>query len=306
VKINNRNVILHVDDAGICSNSNSVILELIATQKVDAVSVCVNTAGFEDFSIGLQRLFKSNLNLPEVWLHSNLIEGSFTAKKKGENVCAKTIFPTSFAKLLAQYVFLKKSARQRITESIYLEIKSQLMTLKSQVPYLVVRGLDSHMHTHTIPIVYQALVKIAEEENLRIRLPIEPLYLSSYSDLFKFEYYSGVVKNIIIKILLRQSGVRKTQENFIGVIYSGKMSVSRAIKGIERGCRTNSVTRVLFHPGAGLPSEHTSKSGGKLRKWHESPNRLLETKEILRMYPVTYEDPNITRGRGLERDARSS
>jgi hypothetical protein len=292
--VNLEKILLHIDDAGISVNSNRVICDLISKGLVGGVSVCVNTNGFFDFSKGIHDLLEADFEIPEVWLHSNLIEGAFINDPKRSIGFTKRFFPTSFLKLFLQDVFYPKSMKKKITELIYGEISEQLRILRSNFISIHVTGLDSHQHVHVIPMVHAAINRLAEEENLKLRIPTEPLYLSGISDLLAPKVYLGVLKNMTLKVLLRKSGASAPKENFIGVIYSGEMTAKRALAGCRaiRLSERDLITRILFHPGAGVPTMDTSNTTKYLNKWHESSNRRYEEQELKKLFQMMLDRNN--------------
>ena len=106
-----------------------------------------------------------------------------------------------------------------------------------------------------IPYVFDITCDLAKEYNIKfLRTTLEPRYFSlSKKDIYRlFGHSTNLLKYFLLnkfattnKKLLNQYGL-STNDNFIGVLYTGIMSPTSIIAGLNS--RLEGVTELLFHP----------------------------------------------------------
>ena len=274
-------VVTHADDFGVIAESTEIFLDLLQKKAIDEISIVSNCLGFQDSIAELNSYLKDQNNV-KIWGHLNLIEGNFInlnpISKEPSN-----FFPSNFYKLFVINYFSSKKKKHKISLQIAEEFDSQINVLKSNLYPVELYGIDSHMHLHCIPIVWNEYEKLAKQHNLKMRVPSERLYLSDPIDLVRFTYLIGIIKNIVLKVL-NSSNIGKHESNFVGVIYSGEMTAKRAIKGLDKFSKVKNEfeLRVLFHPGKPTNMHSSSQTSRKLRRWYGSRNRHREYSEAIK------------------------
>jgi len=197
-------------------------------------------------------------------------------------------FKHSFFGLWRAYVSSDHRQKKRLKKAIRDEIACQLNRFIDAVGERHPLRVDSHMHFHMIPFVFDALMSLRDEFNLEfVRNPYEIMYFSGRDSIC----YIGMnpLKNLLLNRLAKRNiteartlGLQSNQY-FIGVLTTGQMtysSVQKALAKLKRHKITGSVD-LLFHPG-GVRGRHavdwTSKS--MFKEYYASPNRNAESEML--------------------------
>lgn len=252
---------LHADDFGMFYQESERILECSLRGGLTGISVMPTG---KDFLSTMDRLVSENSKLlNNLTIHLNLMEGHCCAEQKNVDLLVdeKGYFNLSFARLLAvSYIpGLRKQMYRQIKDEIYAQInKSQKYfgTKKLQ--------LDSHYHVHMVPVVFDALMSVIEEQKLDvsyIRMPIErlSLYIGKLHKLKDFKYINlikvGILNVLSYRNNLKYSSKLKQYEKklFVGVMCSGRMiyeNIMVLLPGIQEKSRKDNLNvELLFHPG---------------------------------------------------------
>ncbi len=195
-----------------------------------------------------------------VSLHINLVEGRCMGKAEENNLLTdeKGNFRHTFVGLYKLSLFHGK----KFEDEVYKEIKAQVLYWKSILPDGAPFSLDSHQHTHMIPLVFKALMRVLKDERIApqyIRIPAEPLlpYIKTPSLYFTYSPVN-LVKQWLLKILWAIDKRYIDEDNFpaayfFGVLFSGNMDENRVSKilphYIKMAEKNKKDIEVLFHPG---------------------------------------------------------
>ena len=248
---------IHADDYGMNAKCNARIQTCWEQGCVNAVSVMVN---------GNEPLLPEDSRVP-VALHLNLVEG-------------KALTPAEQVPLLVREDgYLKHSffwlmilslspKRRQLEQQLYLEIQAQLVQFQRLFPNERELLLDSHQHTHMIPLVFSTLLRAIRDLGLEVsymRIPAEPIgpFLREPS-LYLTYRPTNLVKNAVLNFLwyfnrkqFRESGI--STAIFCGILFSGEMDQRRLAKVFPHFLRLaqnrGMDLEFLFHPGAILPGE---------------------------------------------------
>ncbi|MBQ3054914.1 MAG: ChbG/HpnK family deacetylase [Oscillospiraceae bacterium] len=236
------------DDYGLNEASSVRILECVRKGALNKVSVFPNLGRVE-----LQPLWEvPNLR---VSLHLNLVEGCCMAETEAVGLLADQngAFRHTFGGLFLQSLLHPK----QLEEQLFREIRAQVRFWKQALPQGVPFCIDSHQHTHMIPAVWNALVRVLREERIRpdyIRIPAEPIlpYLKAPTAFHPI----NLVKQWLLKGLWginRKRGEQFPTACFFGILFSGKMDekrVQRVLPHYETIAENQQMDlEVLFHPG---------------------------------------------------------
>lgn len=260
---------IHADDYALTKNISKSILEGVNGGKLDSISVVPNMAYYED----AVRLWKQELKTerePKISVHLNFMEGHCCASKEKVYLLVdeRGYFKLSWIDLV-KYNY-NYSKYEEVKKQLKIEIKEQINRVIKDYELLKNRKLrvDSHQHTHMIPIVMKALLEVVEEE----KIPVEYIRISKevvipYFKQIKFyPTYSPInmVKVTILnffsmedeKLLKR----RKIPTMILsGVFMSGHMDIERVtalLPDLKKKAEKKNVTlEVLFHPGKALKEE---------------------------------------------------
>lgn len=260
---------IHADDYGLTENTSKQIIEGINANKLNSISVMPNMVYFEEACL----LWKQNMvkkQIPKLSVHLNFMEGHCLANVEQLSylVDENGYFRLSWGDLVKyNYSF---RLRSKVKKQLKLEIKAQIKRVVEAYEIDPCKELrvDSHQHTHMIPIVMEALMESMEEEKWKaeyIRISREVIfpYIRAIS-LWKKHEVVNTVKVLVLnffyfcdKSLLQNNGI----EDMIlsGVFFSGEMSYKRVRKilpYLKKIAQTkNCNLEILFHPGKALENE---------------------------------------------------
>ncbi|MBQ7975512.1 MAG: ChbG/HpnK family deacetylase [Clostridia bacterium] len=275
------------DDYGMSACGNSRIENCLENGVLNKVSVLLN-GEISDFK---QRLSGSDTTLS---LHINLVEGRPLSEPNDVDLLISDdgYFKYSFVGLF----FLSMSnKRKEFEKQIYIEIQNQIRVWKIAMGDNTSISIDSHQHTHMIPLIFKILMRVIRDEDLSvssIRIPAEPISPYLFTPSLYFEYKPiGLIKQWLLKILalvnrneLVKSKIKSAY--FMGIMFSGKLNEARIKKllpnYLKLAEKENRDIEIGFHPGY-------VKSGEKLidgsrqdfSKFYYSPWRNTEYNTLL-------------------------
>lgn len=241
------------DDYGLCDISSMHIQQCIDEGALNKVSIFPNLDLFDLDEIARGKDIR-------VSLHLNLVEGRCMADADGLDLI--TYENGNFKHTFIGLLMLNLFRRKKLEAQIYKEIKAQVLFWKSILPPNLPFCIDSHQHTHMIPAVFKALVRVLSEEKIDLeymRIPIEPIlpYIKTPSLYFTYSPIN-IIKQWLLKFLWLFNKRRAKKHSipashFFGILFSGKMDEERVnkilpkyIKMAEKDGRD---IEVLFHPG---------------------------------------------------------
>lgn len=291
----------HADDYAVSLSSSQDIRNLEEKGVLDSISIIPNMNAFESAA----PMLKSFPQAIKRSVHLNFMEGK-SCLDKGEIpdlVDNDSCFKVSWGSLLlASFNPIK---RGRIKRQLADEIAAQVeKCITSGLVDPRALRLDSHQHTHMIPLVQDALfdaVDILEtqgEKVVFVRNTEDPISLYFHSmDTLKGFSFSNMLKCIILnsfslrlKRKLKERGL--PIEYLCGVFYSGHMDEKRLDKVLpffeKLAIKKNRRVEVLFHPGSVKKEEITpefTKPG--FVQFHLSNNRHIEFDALCRISGVS-------------------
>ena len=241
------------DDYGLCDMSSMRIQQCLDEGALNKVSVFPN---FEQ--VDLQRISKDKSI--RISLHLNLVEGKCMADADEIKLIADKNgdFRHTFGGLFKLNLFHRK----KLEDQLYKEIRAQVLFWKKILPKETPFCIDSHQHTHMIPAVFKALVKVLRDEKIHLdymRIPAEPIlpYIKKPSLYFSYRGINLIKQwllNFLWVINKRQAQKYKIPTSyFFGILFSGKMDEKRVNQILPEYIRLaekyNRDIEVLFHPG---------------------------------------------------------
>ena len=238
------------DDYGISSQSNTRIEECLKNGVLNKISILPN-GNASNFT---ERLLDENVKLS---LHLNLIEGYPLSKKEDVSllVTDKGFFKYSFIGLFFLSIF---GNRNLLEKQIYNELKMQIDFWKKKMGEKTPILIDSHQHTHMIPLIFKTLMRVIREEEVSveyIRIPAEPIlpYIKSPSLYLKYSPV-GLVKQWLLKFLnfvnrkeLKKANIKSAA--FMGVLFSGRLTEDKINKLLPHYKKQNENIEIAFHAG---------------------------------------------------------
>ncbi len=286
---------IHADDYALSPNSDKDILNLCKLGKLDSISIIPNLDIFQN---SVSQFITEKQNFPKeinVSVHLNVMEGKCCADKDSlpDLVNEQGLFTVSWGKLFIwNYIPWKKNI-------IKLQLKKEISAqIKKCIEANIITAdkirIDSHQHPHMIPLFFDSIIEVLEEEKFQaeyIRNTQDPLSFYFMSGGFKDISISNVIKCILLNHFSKHARkiLKKRQlpvSYLCGVFFSGKMDarIEKYIQAfIKNSKKNNYITELLFHPGLMLSEEinyEFTKAG--FNDFHLSENRAIEYKEVLK------------------------
>lgn len=246
-----KKLIINADDFGLSKGNNEAIKQGFLSGVITSTSLLTNTEGF----INATEEILPQISDIDLGFHFNLMEGkSLTKSPLLSN--ADGTFNNSYGQLIL------KSTQKDFLNAIEAEFRLQI---EKMLKYAQPSHVDSHVHTHAIPNIFKLVSKLAQEYGIKyIRTQKElPYFVAEKS--FNTKFALNIIKNILLNtftaenVNLLKNNNFKTNDYFIGVLYTGFMDEKAILEGLKKIEKDNSVTEIIFHPYIAL--EDTDKKG---------------------------------------------
>lgn len=287
---------IHADDFGESVQASRDILECIRAGKLDSISVLSNMSCFSDCVAMYREAQPSFPKVPAISVHMNFMEGSCLSDPSAVSdlVDGEGHFSISWGKLfLGSYL----PGRKKLKEQLKAEMKAQIEVVLGAFPEMKKLRIDSHQHTHMIPVVVDALFEVLRENNWQVayirnaKEPIGP-FLREFS-LYKTYRPVNFVKNMILNycswFLERRLKKEHLEPMYLwGLIMSGHMDSVRVEKLLpamkKKAEKKGRTLEILFHPGQVGQEEITAEfSQQEAIAFHVSADRHVEKAAVMRM-----------------------
>jgi predicted glycoside hydrolase/deacetylase ChbG (UPF0249 family) len=227
-----RRLIVNADDFGFTPAVTAGILEAHAAGSVSSTSMMVQCAGWED---GVRHA-RATAALG-VGLHLNLLVGAPLAR-----VPSLTDSRTGRYHSLASII--RNALLGRIErDEVVAECQAQLAALRDAG--IRVTHLDSHRHTHALPVIRRAVASVAAGLGLPLRRPVESHWANA----------GGVASHLrrgVLGIAWRATSIgaprTRAADHFVGVSMQGSARFAErftaALASLAAG-----TTEIMVHPG---------------------------------------------------------
>lgn len=227
-----RQLIVNADDFGFTPAVTAGILEAHAAGTVTSTSMMVRCAGWED---GVRQA-KATPTL-EVGLHFNLLVGaplaavpSLTDRRSGRFL--------SLAAIVARAL-----ARRIDAGEVTAECEAQLMAIGNAG--IGCTHIDSHRHTHALPVIRRAVAAVAARRGLALRRPLESHVRVAGG--LRSQFHRAVIGAAWRTSGITAPGTRGT-DHFIGITLQGDRRFAGHLASAVDGLATGS-TELMVHPG---------------------------------------------------------
>lgn len=286
---------IHADDYALTVKTSEDILALMKEGILDGISVIPNTSCFDDCMSRLVESIPDLPFLPKMAVHLNLVEGLCLSDGDVSltGYTWKSLFLVSFDPLKRRTV--KGKLKREIEEQIkkgWTAINLCLKTARDMgIPCEQEKlRIDSHQHSHVIPVVWSALREVIRENGYDveyIRDPGEPLrpFFKAHS-LWKSYNLTNLAKNRILAMLSPKVQNLDKKEGrppmyLWGLMMSGRMDarrVSKLFPLITAAAKRDDVNlEILFHPGRMGEHELTDEIPvSSAQSFYLSTNRDME------------------------------
>ena len=238
--------ILNADDFGMSEAYNRAVLEGYSSGILKSASIAANGEAFEE---AWRKVIPACPELG-VGIHLNVIEGKSLCMRLDRLTDADGNFNNSYVQLLLKSLNKKDTA---FMEQLEKEFRAQI---EEVMKYTKVTHIDSHVHVHSIPAIFELVCKLASEYGIKqIRSQYEKPYI--IPDVFKhlnLKYPVNLIKVMLLNFftLLNESKVHKYQLNtndyLIGVAYTSMMNSLTVSYGLMAIKYDRVTVEALIHP----------------------------------------------------------
>lgn len=250
--------IVHADDCGLSEGITNSILKCHDTGWLQRTSIVVTGAAWQ-YAVSTLRE-RPHLG---VVAHLNLFEGVplSPAAEVDLLVDRRGRFNRGFLQLWRRTLASRSATRLR--SQVRLELRRQLERFGDAFGRAGSVSVDSHLHYHVIPGVFNELLPLCGEFSVHsVRLPRERLYWPSTTGAPRPRVVN-VAKNLTLQMLSRRAArlveehALQTTDAFVGVLATGEMTLAhvRAALDCLRRRQTPATVEILFHPGRARPEE---------------------------------------------------
>lgn len=242
--MSNKKFILNADDFGMSNAFNMAVVDGYNNGLLTSASICANGSAFNS---AVNEIIPECPNL-SIGVHLNIIEGStlqgFT--KTSMLTDLEGTFNNGFLKMM----FLSKN--QIFMEQVELEFRSQIEKVMSHTK---VDHLDSHVHVHAIPKIFELTCKLAKEYGInQVRTQFEKFYVvPDIKRHLNIKYPINLLKVMLLnfftaknKQTIKKYGLN-TNDYLIGVGYTGMMDDKTLECGLD-SIKENAIVEALIHP----------------------------------------------------------
>ncbi|MBP9996425.1 MAG: ChbG/HpnK family deacetylase [Lachnospiraceae bacterium] len=288
----------HADDYGLSVTNSRIMIDCIKNKRLDSISIIPTMDCYEECKKMLLSEWDSFDSKPLITVHIDLIDGN--ALSGEEHVLIKDDNGYNISSwgglFIASCIPGKK--RDRLKKELREEILAQMEAVYVGLPDECELRLDSHMHTHMIPVVrdamFEAVDSFSEKYNVKpafVRVAREPItpFLSKPK---LYLTYSPInfVKNVILNILspgmerrLRERGI--DYGLLWGLIMSGHMDLDRCTVLLDDmtkyANKRGRSMEILYHPGRILTDEVTKAHCKEdVTDFYVSENRDVELEAV--------------------------
>lgn len=249
----------HADDFALFPTQSKRILDCHTAGVLNGVSVLPNSEHLAD----CMALLKPYGKAIEVTVHLNLMEGRCLCRPSELPMLVDQdgIFRVSFAQLLLHSYLPDRDAYKAQLKK---ELRAQILAVTAFLPREAGIRLDGHAHYHMLPIVFDALMEVIREEQLKvtyIRIPREypSLYFRRRKQLHGISAIN-LVKVLILNLLAARNEKKHgaylrqlTKKLFLGVFLSGHMDRQNVAAllpdAIALAKKQHCGLEILAHPG---------------------------------------------------------
>lgn len=238
--------ILNADDFGMSEAFNRAVLEGYQAGILKSASLVANGEAFEEAH---KNIIPACPDLG-VGIHLNIIEGKSLClnldKLTDENGC----FNNSFGQLLLKSLNHKDNT---FMEQVEKEFRAQI---EEVLKVTKVTHIDSHVHTHSIPRIFELVCRLAKEYGIKqVRTQFEkPYIMPDVHRHLTLTYPINLIKVMLLNIftLINEHQVKEyglnTNDYLIGVTYTSMMNSLAISYGLMAIKQDDVTVEALIHP----------------------------------------------------------
>jgi len=267
-----KKLVITADDFGISKEANDAILK--SFQEGSLTATCLMATG-QAFEHAIQEIWPQCSEIG-FGVHLNIIEGKTlqSPNKKSLLYDFDGQYNNGFIQLLAN------SSNKKFIDEVETDFRIQIEKVLDKAK---VDHLNSHVHTHSIPKIFEITCKLAKEYGIKyIRTQNEiPYFIPNIQKHLDLRFPVNLIKLGLLKAFstINLQTLKKyslaTNEYFVGVSYTSYMDEDAIKYGIAKVKEPNSITEVILHPTTDQSKkdnyqEFLSITNPELKKYLES------------------------------------
>lgn len=246
-----KKLIFSADDFGKCEEMDYAILK--GFENGILTSTCIMANG-DNYDHAVNEIYPQCSQIG-MGCHLNIIEGkSLLNKTSTSRLCdISGNYNKGYLQMLAN------SSDKKFLAEVEAEFRVQIEKILSDFSNEQIDHINSHVHTHSIPAIFEITAKLAQEYGIpSIRTQCEVPYfvpnVSKYVNMGILDTGLNIVKNTLLNMFTPQNKDTarkynlKTNDFFIGLLFTGHMDKITVLNGLKAVKKENSVTEVLVHP----------------------------------------------------------
>ncbi len=227
-----RRLIVNADDFGFTNGVTAGIVEAHAAGTVGSTSMMVHCPGWDD---GVRQA-RANSTL-DIGLHLNLLVGR-------PIVAARSLTDARTGSYLPLRTIVRRSLLGMIDSGeVEAEVTAQLAALADAG--IRCTHIDSHRHTHALPVIRGAVARVAARLNLPLRRPVES-HMRTAGGLAS-QLHRGVI-GAAWRVTSVGAPRTRSPDHFNGVAMQGSGDFARDFMN-EIDSLAAGTTEVMVHPG---------------------------------------------------------
>lgn len=238
--------ILNADDFGLSKSINRAVLESYNEGILKSVSLVANGDYFDE---AVEKIIPQCPDLG-VGIHLNITSGKSLCSDINFLTDENTHFNNSYIQLLLKAYNPRKT---EFFEQLEREFRRQIEKVLSKTP---VTHIDSHMHIHAIPKIFDIVCRLAKEYGItQIRTHFEkPYIVPDVQKHLNWIYPFNISKNLIFGLftIFNEAIAHKyeiaTNDYLVGIIYSSLMDALAVSYGTMAVKYDNITLEVFIHP----------------------------------------------------------
>ena len=244
--MSDKKFILNADDFGMSPAYNRAVLEGYTSGILKSASLVANGEAFEE---AWRNVIPACPDLG-VGVHLNVIEGKSLCLNLDKLTDSEGNFNNSFGMLLLKSLNTKDNT---FFEQLEKEFRAQI---EEVMKHTEVTHIDSHVHVHSIPRIFELVAKLAKEYKIKqIRTQYEKPYI--IPDVFRhltIKYPINLIKVALLNFftLINENTVQKyelhTNEYLLGVTYTSMMNSLAISYGLMAIKYDKVIAEALIHP----------------------------------------------------------
>lgn len=250
-------VLFHSDDFGISDEQVEAIFSCAEHGCLGSVSVLANSPHLREYLAALPKRAPRLL----AGVHVNFVEGRCTAPAAEIPLLAGSdgLFSNSYSQLFFRSLLPGRGA---LKAQMKREALAQIAAVRAALPAGAPLRLDTHQHTHAIPLVFDAILETVRENGLPVsylRMPFEPIrpFLRHPRVLLQIpiENYAKQALLFVFYLINRKklAAAGIPSASFSGVLLTGGVAaktVERVLPALLDYARARGADlEILFHPG---------------------------------------------------------